>query len=81
VIKQKSRDVFVRNQGSTRKTKGQRVDSYKTKGFFSKTSVRRGPGSPQPSDPRSTVEIRSVSECAGAGERARLASGVGVSST
>jgi hypothetical protein len=57
VIKQKSRDLFARNQGSARKTKGRHVDSYKTEGFFSKTVVRRVMGSPQPSDPRSTAEI------------------------
>jgi hypothetical protein len=77
IIKQKSRVLFARNQGSAHKTKGQGVDSYKIEGFFSKIAARGGTGSSQPSDPRSTTEIRSVGERTGAVERARLASGVG----
>jgi hypothetical protein len=77
VIKQNSRDLFARNQGSTRKTKGRQVDSYETEGLFSKNAARSGTGSPQPLDPRSATEIRLMGERAGAGERARLASGVG----
>jgi hypothetical protein len=50
VIKQKSRYLFARNQGSVCKTKGRWVDSYKTEGFFSKTATRWGTGYPQPSD-------------------------------
>jgi hypothetical protein len=68
MIKQKSWDLFARNQRPARKTKGRRVDSYKTEGFFSKTAARRGTGYPQPSDPRSTTEISSVGKCTGAGE-------------
>jgi hypothetical protein len=67
VIIQKPEGLFIRIQGSARKTKGQRVNSYKTEGFFSKIAARRGTNSPQPSDPRSTAENRSASECAGAG--------------
>jgi hypothetical protein len=55
VIKQKSRDLFSRNQGCARKTKGRQVDSYQNEGFFIKTAARRGTRSPQPSDPRSTA--------------------------
>jgi hypothetical protein len=50
-----------------RKIRGRRVDSWKPEGFFSKTDARRGTGAPQPSDPRSTVEIRSTGERADAG--------------
>jgi hypothetical protein len=81
VINKKVRSLFIRNQGSARKTKGRWVNSYKIEGFFSKTAARRGTGYPQSSDPRSTTEIRSVGERVGAGERARLTSGVGVSAT
>jgi hypothetical protein len=81
IIKQKSRDLFARNQGSAHKTKGRGVDSYKIESFFSKITARGGTGSSQSSDPRSTAEIRSVGERTGAVERARLASGAGVSAT
>jgi hypothetical protein len=81
VIKQKSRVQSTESQGPASENQRQRVDSRETEGFFSKTAARRGTGSPQPSDPRSTTEIRSVGERAGTGERARLISGARVSAT
>jgi hypothetical protein len=42
--------MFIRFQGLAREIKGRRVDSRKLEGFFSKTFVRRGTGSPQPSN-------------------------------
>jgi hypothetical protein len=39
VIKQKSRDLFSRNQRYACKAKGRRVDFYKTEGFISKTAA------------------------------------------
>jgi hypothetical protein len=59
--------MFIRFQGPARKFKGQWVDSRKLEEFFSKTTTRRGMGSPQPPNPRSTVGIRSTGERAGAG--------------
>jgi hypothetical protein len=69
--------MFARKDGSARETRGRWVDSYKTEGFFSKTTVRRGTRFPQPSDPRSAVEIRLAGEHAGG--QARMTGGRGVS--
>jgi hypothetical protein len=79
VINKKVRGLFARKQGPAYETEGRWVDSYKTKGFFSKTAARRGTGFPQPSDPRSAAKIRSTRERVGMGGPAQMTCGVGVS--
>jgi hypothetical protein len=66
VIKIRSRCLSARNPGPRRKKPGQRVDSWKTEGLFNKKTKRRGIRRSRPSDHRSTTEITSAGERAGA---------------
>jgi hypothetical protein len=69
VIIKKPRVQSARLQGPARENQGWWVDSKQPKGLFNKITARRGIGSAQPLDLKSTAEIRSAGEGAGAGER------------